>query len=420
MPGDGTKTATTIDSPSARCLDLTRLISRVGRGPWTGVDRVERAYLRQLLIDPVPLFLLVKTSFGFALLDQIGAQDIRNRLDGKTSWGRADLLGHLARKASPAKRRAEADLRRLCIARCRSRNLSEMLATNLPTGCAYLNVGHSNLSSATLSAWKNVAQSQITVLIHDTIPLDFPEFQRPGTPQKFESKLKTSVQYADLIICNSHQTDQDLRRWAQNWGATVNTIVAHLGVDLPVPTAKSKTAKQPYFVCLGTIEPRKNHKLLLDIWESFQAELPEADIPHLHIIGARGWKNEGVFARLDTASVMNKTVFEHADMPDAKLTNLFASAAGSLFPSVAEGFGLPPAESVLLDVPVICTNLPVYREFLGNIPVYLESDDVYLWKQSIRCLAEKYRAGQVRNAGQNPAAQIPSWHNHFNLVLKVT
>ena len=68
--------------PAARLLDLTRLVSRVGRGPLTGIDRVELAYLDALLRQPEPLFALVRTTLGYVLLDRPGALALHARLTG--------------------------------------------------------------------------------------------------------------------------------------------------------------------------------------------------------------------------------------------------------------------------------------------------------------------------------------------------
>jgi len=288
MRGGGTRTA--ITTSSARCLDLTRLVSRVGRGPWTGVDRVEMAYLTHLLQDHMPFFALVRTGLGYVVLDRSGASRIADRLQGRTPWGKTDIIGRLSFKASPAKRRAEADLRRFAIARCRRGALAQMLALFLPKGTFYLNVGHSNLTQEGLEAWKQVG-SKISVLIHDTIPLDFPKYQRPGTPAQFEAKLRRVAACADLVICNSRQTQDDVRRWFGQWGYQVNTLVAYLGVDLPKAAVgalpEGIDPSHPFFVTLGTIEPRKNHTLLLDVWEALSQETSPDELPHLYIVGTR-------------------------------------------------------------------------------------------------------------------------------------
>lgn len=81
----------------------------------TGVDRVELAYLRALLADPVPLYALARTRLGYVLLAQEGAAALLQKL-GTDSWGRLDLLGRVTRGAV-MRRRAEADLRRQALAR---------------------------------------------------------------------------------------------------------------------------------------------------------------------------------------------------------------------------------------------------------------------------------------------------------------
>ena len=417
MHGAGTKTAITTNSSRARCLDVTRLISRVGRGPFTGVDRVELAYLTHFTKHPDPFFALVRSTLGYMLLDKSGAQQILDRLIQQLDWGPIDMIGRFFRKAHPMKRRAEADLRRLAIARCRKSQLAAMLHNNLPADCTYINVGHSNLSDHTLLAWARQETAKIVVLVHDTIPLDFPQFQRDGTVATFEARLRRVSQYADHVICISAETQRRVQHWFQKWKASVPTSVAHLGVDAPpisqddVP--QSLQLAQNYFVCVGTIEPRKNHALLLDIWDDLSQR---QDAPILVIAGARGWKNEEIFSRLDKHP---PNIIEAPNLSDGAIGALMAGSTGLLFPTFAEGFGLPPAEALALDVPAICSDLPVLREILGNKAIYAESDDMYLWKQSIERLMEEHKAGQAKTSEKNTSFDAPTWENHFNLVLKV-
>jgi hypothetical protein len=104
------------DAP-VRLLDLTRLVSRAGRVP-TGVDRVERAYLDRMLGEQAAVFALVRTTLGFALLDRAGMHGLQARFAGRQAWGAADAMGRLQRGLPGARRKAEADVRRLAIARC--------------------------------------------------------------------------------------------------------------------------------------------------------------------------------------------------------------------------------------------------------------------------------------------------------------
>lgn len=423
MPGAGTRPATTIAEPPARCLDVTRLVSRVGRGPHTGIDRVEQAYLDHLLSLPAPLFLLCRTATGYVLLDRQGALALASRLAGAVAWGGPDLAGFLSRKLSAPRRRAEADLRRLSVARARRGRLARLLRTHLPEGTAYLNVGHSNLHPEVFEAWRALPGARVGVLVHDTIPLDYPGFQRPGTPARFEAMLRRVGASADLAIYNSEATRTASETWFARWGRVPPGVVAHLGV-VPAPPDQAAlppglSLPRPYFLALGTIEPRKNHALLLDVWQALSAELPPEDLPGLVIVGSRGWKNEEVFRRLDALSP-KAGIVELSNLSDGAVTALIDGAAALLFPSRAEGYGLPPMEAAARGTPTICANLPVYREILGDYPVYADPDDVYFWKQSIRNLAESMQAGQSGEGTRRVPPDLPDWSSHFGVVLART
>lgn len=382
-----------------RLLDLTRLVRRAAR-PMTGVDRVEYAYLDYLTMDG-PVFGLVRSSFGYVLLDRAGCLFLRDRiLDQK--WGPADRLSRLKKGLDPARAGAEAALRRIAIDRCLPQRLSRMLRQQFPDGVCYINVGHSNFTNRVISAL-NRCDAKIVVLVHDTIPLDFPQFQRKGTGKTFAAFLRRVEQQADLVICNSNHTQTSV---LQHMERTVPTVVAPLGVPVPrVESAPDGPWSTPYFVALGTIEPRKNHALLLDLWR----EVPNAD---LVIIGARGWENHAVFAQLEARPAR---VHELGPLSDASSFALLKNAAGLLFPSFAEGYGLPPIEAAALGTPVVCNDLPVYREILGDIPVYENVTNKYEWLAHIQDLVVTHETLQPQNHGM--AFTPPSWDAHFKSVL---
>lgn len=401
--------------PAGFLLDLSRLVSRAGRTP-TGVDRVERAYLDHFLGLDVPLFALVRTAYGFALLDRAGMAGLRDRLSGALPWGEADRLSRMRRGLSAPRQRAEADVRRLAVARCLPARLTRLLARAVPRGAIYFNIGHSNLTDRVLTAVRLGADARIAVFVHDTIPLDFPQYQRAGIAERFGPMLRRVRARADWIICNSHQTGGDLHRIMGRWGPVPPIVVAHLGVDLPEPAAAwphpaGFDPGRPYFVTVGTIEPRKNHGFLLDLWAGLRRD-GIRPMPQLVICGARGWNNEAVFHRLDSDPMIGRDVFELPGLDDAELAAALTGAAGLLFPSHAEGYGLPAAEAAALGVPVLCNDLAVYREILGDIPVYAQVGDIYPWQQRIMAMLAGERAGSGERA-----VEVPGWDAHFNTVL---
>lgn len=395
----------------ARLLDLTRSLRRAGRGV-TGVDRVELAYLEHFLANEAPVFGVIRTAFGYVILDSQGLGKFFNNLQGANSWGAASVLSRLARGRSASVKRAESDVRRWSIARSVRSRLAQMLQKTLPDGFDYYNVGHSNLTDRMMRGVKAVG-GDIHVLIHDVIPLEYPDFQRPGTVAPFRAKLGRVSAYADRVIFNSQDTRRRAEQYMREFGQVPPSIVAYLGtidprpdpVDLPADLPPEK----PYFVTVGTIEPRKNHAFLLDIWD----ELGDT-APPLLICGSRGWNNEAVFARLDSLSDKNP-VRECSGLGDGALAALVQNSAGALFPSFAEGYGLPPIEAISLGARVLCNDLPVLHEILGVNASFAPVSERQLWLNKIR----EWEKTLPEVGDQEPFIR-PKWHDHFKTVLRLT
>jgi glycosyltransferase involved in cell wall biosynthesis len=375
-------------TPPARLLDLTRLVSRLGSGPLTGVDRVEFAYLTHLLGLDVPLWALVRTKIGFLLLDRNGAHGIAALVGGVLPS--ADWISQI-----------------LAVGRCARWGLRQMLR-RLPLGFHYLNVGHANLTDQVLGA-----MGRVGVLVHDTIPLDHPEFASRGTPAAFAAKLAVVARHADVLIYST----QDARKKAEAHMARVPAaIVAPLGVPVPVPLGTPTIAK-PYFVVLGTIEPRKNHALLFDVWEELSAQ--GHAVPGLVIVGRRGWASPALLARLDQLRAQLPQIIELTGLDDSTVAALLQGSEGLLFPSLAEGFGLPPMEAAALGIPVFAGDLSVTREVLGDYPVYLNVTDRYSWMETIRQHLALAQVPRENTDGARCRVAPPTWVAHFNTVLTV-
>ncbi len=392
--------------PTARLLDLTRLMSRAGR-VLTGIDRVERAYLDRLMADPVPAFGLIRTSLGYLLLDRDGMAAMAQAV-ASGDWGHPDRLSRLSRKLDASRKSAETFLRRIAIARSVPFVVGPMLRRSLPAGTSYLNVGHSNLTERTLGAVRQIPGATMTVMIHDTIPLDWPDLQRVGTVEEFAGKLARVSRLADRVLCPSQVVRADLERHCAALGRVPPITVTPLGVTVPVPDPAALPphldVKTPYFVSLGTIEPRKNHALLLDVWDRLGPTPPT-----LFICGSRGWRNDDVFARLDVKPL---GIVELPGLSDGAVAALLAGARALLFPSLAEGFGIPLVEAAAQGTPVICGDLAICHEVLGDRAVYLNLNDLYGWENSVK-------SATIVPIPARPFIP-PDWTAHFKIVLSVT
>ncbi|XDA98166.1 glycosyltransferase [Sulfitobacter sp. LCG007] len=372
---------------------------------------MERAYLAFLLREPVPLWGLVRARLGYLLLNPAALGGQLAALSGHEGWPPCDLASRFLAGRSPAVRGAHTALRRNASARCTPPGLRAMIARHLPPGTVYINTGHSNLSDRVLDAVRG-AGGRIAVMIHDVIPLEHPELQRDGAVERFRGLLQRVALKADVVVYPSDDTRARCRPWLTRHGRVPPGLVAPLGVTCAPPDASVLPEGLPparaYFVCLGTIEPRKNVGFLLDLWDEMGP-----DAPSLLLVGARGWKNEDVFARLD-ALPSGGPVRELPDLPDPAVSALLTRAAALLFPSLAEGYGLPPAEAAALGTPVLCNDLPVLRELMGEIPVYVDVADRLLWRKTITELAAVSRA-----SARPPVYEPPGWPAHFRSVTRV-
>lgn len=412
MRGNGTRPAITINNmPPAHLLDLTRTLRRAGRLA-TGVDRVELAYLNHFARADFPAFGIIRTPFGYLLLDKAGLQAFQARLTGQVAWGRATLLSKLVRGRSVAVQHAESDLRRFAVGRCTRSRLPHLLYTHLLSGFAYYNVGHSNLTERMLAGVKS-AGGRVHAMIHDVIPLEYPQYQRAETIAPFRAKIARVSAHADRVIYNSRDTQRRTEPYLAQMGRIPPFIVAHLGAIPPVVDAAELPSglppERPYFMTLGTIEPRKNHEFLLDLWDQMGP-----DAPPLLICGSRGWNNDAVFSRLDALDPSDP-VCECTGLTDAAIGALLENAAGVLFPSLAEGYGLPQVESLQAGARVLCNNLPVFEEIAGENANYLSVSDPSLWLSTVKEWEKNQPTAQGKQHFEGP-----QWRDHFKIVLSLT
>jgi glycosyltransferase involved in cell wall biosynthesis len=228
-------------------------------------------------------------------------------------------------------------------------------------------------------------------------------------------RVETFAGLSDGIIVNSNATANDLGPQLSQSLQQPGLLCAPLGIDTPTPDPHYPIPNGAYFVCIGTIEPRKNHLLLLNTWRVLADRLG-VEAPKLLLIGRRGWENENILDMLDRCPGLVGLVREYRGLPDKAVASLLQGARALLFPSFAEGYGLPLAEALALGVPAICSDLPALREVGGDAPEYLDPLDGLGWRRLIMNYAEpdsRMRDAQVERIS---FWSRPSWEQHFALV----
>ena len=284
-------------------------------------------------------------------------------------------------------------------------------------GKLYLNVGHTGLDARSLPNWLKRTQLRSVYLVHDLIPITHPHYCRAGEVDRHVRRMRHLLESADGVIANSQDTLDQLALFASSQKIPLpkHKLVALLGTKKPQIAATSIVRpSRPYFVVIGTIEARKNHLLLLKIWQRLVRDLGEK-APMLMLIGQRGWEIDDVAQILDEDHSLQGHVVELGRCSDAQMTDLVGGARALLMPSFAEGFGIPVIEALQSGTPVIASNLDVFREFAGDIPLYLRPDDAEAWMDAILSYSEGSEDRQ-RQVELIPNYAAPNWEDHFRHV----
>lgn len=128
---------------------------------------------------------------------------------------------------------------------------------------------------------------------------------------------------------------------------------------------------EKYILCLSTLEPRKNMEFLVDVYCSLSDE--EKNGCSLVLSGRKGWMMEHFWERISELESKGVRVTDHVE--DGDLPLLYQHAEFFAFASVYEGFGIPPLEAMALGCPVVCSDIEVLKEILGDYAVYFHSND---------------------------------------------
>jgi len=382
-------------------LDLSRLVSRVRHHTPSGVDRVEMAYARGL-----------HTRYGrrldFAIVHPFGRY---GRLPEAKALRFLDML---------EERWAIED------GNARPRSLTAVLpalldllpkAPSAEPGSVYVQASPHHLTKADVVRRILIReQARFLCLVHDLIPIEYPEYARPNGAALHRQRIETVAALADGVIVNSAATGRSLKPWLERAGRAPDIRVALLGThDMPVAAGHEPVPADPYFLCVGTIEPRKNHLLLLNLWRAMAETLPAESVPRLVIVGRRGWENEQVIDMLERCPALVGCVEERNGCSDQSLRDLLRGARALLLPSFAEGFGMPVAEALSVGTPVICSDLAALREAGGEVPDFFDPLDGLGWRTAI---LDHFRAGPLHAAQRQrlPAWHAPRWDDHIAIV----
>ncbi len=434
-----------------RYFDITRLCHRASFPSPSGIDRVDLAYLRWLR-DTGPVEYLVNGVAGFSVIDERLGNAFADKLEAvwkgeQTAFTPRQLIPFRdtaqrlrmagkwqARRRGLARIHAEKCLRTLCedgVSRLdlmdasageRSYRVDAQWRGKGKAGC-FFGISHSMLGrTAYLAALGKQSNLKRVFFIHDTIPCDYPEYCREHEGKKHLLRLRNAFRYGTQLIVNSEYTARRLEHWREILGVRpIPVEVVPIGVDPGVieHAAMARSLfppERPYFVMLSTLEPRKNHGLLLHLWREFTEQLPPEQVPDLLLVGRRGWENETVFRLLDRCEALRGRVREMNGIPDEELWPLLKGARAMLFPSHVEGWGMPLVEALTMGVPVIASDIPPFVEAGQGIPTLLPPLDGMGWARAILDYARDDSAARLAQEERLVDYRPPTWKEHFSKV----
>jgi glycosyltransferase involved in cell wall biosynthesis len=404
-------------------FDASRLFIRGSRFSPTGIDRVVTAYARWLL-DRTDIDLHPVVTFGGqvwkaprALLAEIveGAElfqaTARSEARINSAWVTlTDILNRPPTDGTPTLRSKSAagqiPIRALWHTDLLRRSLWRLRPSASVAGALYVNVSHTGLGNPRVLPRLAAKGASCVVMVHDLIPIEFPEYCAPGARARHVRRMDSIIGNTDLVIANSQTTADAVADYAHKIGRPVpRTEVALLGVEsnFGSPPPPLRTA-WPYFICVGTLEARKNLTFLLAVWRRLAERLGDA-APRLVLVGRRGWENESVIDQLDRSEAAAKLVLEVCDLQDTELARLIGGARALLSPSFTEGYDLPVIEALSLGTPVIASDIPAHRELASSAQL-IDPLDGPGWLDAI---AEM-------KTGTRPAFHAPRWSEHFAIV----
>ena len=224
-------------------------------------------------------------------------------------------------------------------------------------------------------------RGQGIVTVHDLSFLLFPECHERRLREYLERAVPWSVSRAAVVLADSENTMNDLICLLDVEPDRVEVV--YPGVDEHFQRVEDQDQLQcvrqrlglmfPFILYIGTIEPRKNLSRLIQAYARLKAR---RQIDHkLVIAGQKGWLYDEVFRRAIDLRVADDVVFP-GYVPDSDLPSLYTLADAFVFPSLYEGFGLPPLEAMACGTPVVTSTASSLPEVVGDASITVNPTDV--------------------------------------------
>lgn len=258
-----------------------------------------------------------------------------------------------------------------------------------------------------------------TLIVHDLIPIRHPEWFASEANKHTITTIMNSAFPSDRVVCVSESTRRDFLAFRCDFPQE-HTYVAHLAAaDVFVPTPLSEVLRTRwgisglYILSVCTIEPRKNLETVISAYTMLlQAQ---TDVPQLVLTGAVGWKNTALLHQIeDIQKQYPGKIILTGYAADTELAQLYSDASVFVYPSLYEGFGLPPLEAMQCGCPVITSNVSSLPEVVGSAGITIEPTNANALAEAIQQLLNGNCEQQKQQALFR--ARDFSWQRMANIV----
>ena len=238
----------------------------------------------------------------------------------------------------------------------------------------------------------------VALVVHDLIAVVRPDLVGVDLTAFYEA----TVRVADRLLVVSRCTGSDLERFAAERSLTLpptGPLRPFSGLADVEPRRPSAVPEGAVFaLTVGTVEIRKNHSLLLDVWEGLIADPPPGGVPLLVVAGREGWLAQPTWQRLRLSPQLGGSVLWLTDATDHELAWLYRHARVTLFPSLYEGWGVPVTESLDAGTPCLSADTSSLPEAGEGLTELLDPFDRVAWRAAVvRATADDACAAEARS-----------------------
>jgi len=265
----------------------------------------------------------------------------------------------------------------------------------------------------------------VTGVLYDLIPFKHPEHFKKITRETFIKWWSKAPNHLNSVLCISKTVREEFIDWQIKNSSKLNFRIDSskvsnfkLGANFILNDTLINTlsSELPFYIMVGSIEPRKNHNFVIDAFEVLWRKKYNVG---LIIVGNNTWHSELLIKRIKNHREFNNKIFLFlGDVTDRELFFLYRTSKGLIMASNDEGFGLPIAEARALKVRVLCSDIPIFREVGGNYPTFFDLDSpVQLTKSIIKELNIPSNKNKTSKKENNHSI---SWESaSSNLIDKV-